>query len=163
MGPTILVRQEFTESGSNTLRLQLCIVNLLLALTRAGGGELACRRWIGVRLATEGKWLCCCCCCCCVVLVTWVAGEKCRRRCRGTRSSGSVNSRGRTRGVHGRGEQSGPHDDHDDHRNVADSGHVLNSNAHIIIIIITETSKAPLTGAQRRRTVHDYTKTKRTC
>ena len=33
----------------------------------------------------------------------------------------------------------------------------------IIIIIITETSKAPLTGAQRRRTVHDNTKTKRTC
>ena len=30
----------------------------------------------------------------------------------------------------------------------------------IIIIIITETSKAPLTGAQRRHTVHDYTKLK---
>ena len=30
----------------------------------------------------------------------------------------------------------------------------------IIIIIITETSKVPLTGAQQRRTVHDYTKTK---
>jgi len=40
---------------------------------------------------------------------------------------------------------------------------VQNSIIIIIIIIITETSKAPLKGAQRRRTVHDYTKIKRTC
>jgi len=31
------------------------------------------------------------------------------------------------------------------------------NSAYIIIIIIAKTSKAPLTGAQRRRTVHAYT------